>query len=158
MYARLGVVVLALCLTVAPRADGQPRGQSRNAEVHIAFVAAELVRFPKPLLLGAGKSAKQLEEALLVKVDVSRSQYDALPPDIEPYLYIGRQELRAFAVDRGRDEVVRLTFYAERWGGLEDGAPMVLTIEHGRPAREPRVYARRTGLPRFRKASVVDRR
>ena len=156
MITKILMIAAACLLTLTGYAQAQPRPQAlrtRVTEVPFRFVSAETTRFRKPLRFGDGARGTQLEQAFLVKVEVPAAQYDALPPDIEPFLYIGTQELRTFAIDRakgGRTLVV--TYYSREapdMAVLRANAPMVITIEHGRPQREPRYYLGRKNLQTF---------
>ena len=153
----LAVVLLAASATAA--AAQPPAGRAPGPEVPFELLSAQVVTFPEPRRIGAGPSALSMERALLVTVQARRAVYDGLPPDIEPFLYIGRRELRTFDIDRsGTPDLLRITFYTPDTAALEDRAPMVLTLEHGRPLREPEHYTRRQDLPRFSNDLMKDPR
>ena len=131
---------------------------SRVTEVSVKVLSAEIRRFETPVRVGPPARAFEYREALVLKLAVNRDAFDSLPPDIEPYLYIGRNEYRIFHIDRsaqGKDLV--LTFHVQKWEALEDGAPVVLTIDHGGPIRDPARFLRQQA-PRFYKKMVVDKR
>jgi hypothetical protein len=132
--------------------------RSRITEVVVQLVSAEITRFETPVRIGPEGRTIEYREALVLKVTVDRNAFDSLPPDIEPYLYIGRNEYRVFHIDRasqGKDLI--LTFHIQKWDALEDGAPVVLTIDHGAPIRHPEEFARREG-PSFHKKMIIDKR
>ena len=149
-------VLLTIVLAAGVR-SGQVEKQ-QETEIDIKILSAEITRFKKPIRIGPGKRAIEYQEALVLKGEVSQQEFDALPPDIEPFLYIGRHEFRIFDIDRkeGRKELI-LTFHVRDWEELKEGEPIVLTIDHGAPVRDPRRFVRRD-IPKFRKARVVDKR
>jgi hypothetical protein len=156
---RLAIVMMFLFIAIHG-SDGvaQPATTKISPDVDVTFVSAEIIRFPAPIRLGAGPAAIAYQEALVLKLRVDRQVFDALPPSMETYLYIGRRELRIFHIDRvdSRNDLT-LTFHIQDWTQLDDGAPYVLTIDHGAPVRDPGRYARVIG-PRFSRSVIVDRR
>ncbi len=139
---------------------GVAAGQNipRATEVPVKLVSAEIRKFESPVRVGPAARAFEYREALVLKVAVDRAAFDSLPPDIEPYLYVGRNEYRIFHIDRtaqGKDLV--LIFHVQKWETLEDGAPVVLTIDHGAPIRDPERFLRQQAA-RFYKKLVVDKR
>lgn len=156
MTTKILMIAAACLLTLIGYAQAQPRPQAvrvRATEVPFRFVSAETTRFRNPMRFGDGAKGTQLEQAFLIKVEVPAARYDALPPDIEPFLYIGAQELRTFAIERAKDgKVIVVTYYsraAPDVAVLRANAPMVITIEHGRPLREPKYYLGRKDLQTF---------
>ena len=153
------IVILLLCIAIY-RSDGvaQPATTKVSPDVDVTFVSAEIIRFPAPIRLGTGPAAMAYEEALVLKLRVDRQVFDALPPSMDPYLYIGRREFRIFHIDRvdNRNDLT-LTFHIANWTQLDDGAAYVLTIDHGAPVRDPGRYARVAG-PRFNRSVIVDKR
>jgi hypothetical protein len=150
------------CLTwlfLAGLATGQePPSKSRVTEVPLQLLSAEITKFNEPVHIGSQGRAIEYREVLVLKVAVDRDRFDSLPPDIEPYLYIGRSEYRAFHIDRaGQGKDLILTFHIREWDALEDGAPVVLTIDHGGPVRHSEMFSRREG-PRFHKKMIIDKR
>ena len=148
------MIASTLCLLLlAAFAQAQPRPQAAPTEMSFKFLSAEQVRFAKPLRFGGGPKPLLLEQAFLVKVEVPIKDYDALSPDMEPFLYIGPHELRTFAVERAKGgKTLVITYYSREAPGLavlRANAPMVITIEHGRPQREPRYYLSRKDLQTF---------
>ncbi len=150
------IVVAALAVTLA---HGPLLGQARpSTEVPLEVLTAEIVRFPKTIRIGVGDRAIAYEEALVLGVEVSRAALDSLPPNMEPFLYIGRREYHIFEMKPGRRPGrVRLTFHILNWTALEDGAPVVLTIDHGAPARTPGRFLRQD-VPRFGTKLIRDTR
>jgi hypothetical protein len=146
-------------LFLAGLATGQePSIKSRVTEVPLQLLSAEITKFKEPVRIGEQGRAIEYREALVLKVTVDRDRFDSLPPDIEPYLYIGRSEYRVFHIDRaGQGKDLILTFHILAWDALEDGAPVVLTIDHGGPVRHPEAFSHREG-PRFHKKMIVDKR
>ena len=145
------VLLATLLLTVVTNA--QQRSGPR--EVSFKFVSAAVTRFDKPVRIGVGKRMIEYQEALVLKLEVNREEFDSLPPNIEPYLYIGTSEYRVYHIDRkdGRSELI-LTFHVRDWQRLQDGALMVLTTEHGGPVRNPEKFRREGGV-RFSKALIT---
>jgi hypothetical protein len=127
-----------------------------TAEVQI--VSAELQRFPKPIRIGAGARATEYQEALVLTLRANRRQVDAFPPDMQPLVYIGREEYRIFREDRNDDRPdLVLTVHVPNWASLADNAPVVLTIVPGGPARSPREFVL-PNTPRFSRRIIVDKR
>ena len=153
---------MVVCLVIAVcGGDGaaQPAApQPVSPEVDVTFVSAEIVRFPAPIRLGGGIGTLDYQEALVLKLRVDRQAFDALPPSMDPYLYIGGREFRIFHIDRdeSRNDLT-LTFHVRNWEQLAEGAPFVLTIDHGAPVRDPGRFARVSG-PRFSRQLIVDKR
>jgi len=137
----------------------EPAKQPRATEVLFKVVSVEATRFDPPIRLGPAKRAIEYREALVLKIQVDREQFDSLPPSIEPFLYIGADEYHIFHIDRQdeRKELI-LTFHLRQWEKLQDGAPMVLTIDHGAPVREPRRFETAAETVRFSKQAIVDKR
>lgn len=146
-------------LFLAGLAAGQePSTKSRVTEVPLQLVSAEITKFKEPVRIGPQGRAIEYREALVLKVAVDRDTFDSLPPDIEPFLYIGRSEYRIFHIDRpGQGKELVLTFHIRAWDALEDGAPVVLTIDHGAPVRHPEAFSHREG-PRLYKKMIIDKR
>lgn len=135
---------------VGSQAPGSP-------EIAVKPLSAELTRFTRPIRVGPPQRAIEYQKALVFKVEVDRQQFDSLPPDIEPFLYIGNQEYRIFHIDRHDDRKnLTLTFHIRNWEKLTDGAPIVLTIDHGAPIRDAAKFRQRGG-PRFEKSMIVDK-
>ena len=136
----------------------QPPMTKATPDVDVTFVSAEIIRFPAPIRLGAGTTTIDYQEALVLKLRVDRQAFDALPPSMEPYLYIGSREFRIFHIDRddSRNDLT-LTFHIRNWTQLDDGAPFALTIDHGAPVRDPDRFARVVG-PRFSRSLILDKR
>lgn len=155
-------VIITMLMSIAIHGrDGaaQPAApKPTTAEVDVTFSSAEIIRFPAPIRLGAGATMIVYQEALVLKLRVDRRTFDALPPSMDPYLYIGSREFRIFQIDRddNRDDLT-LTFHIRDWTQLAEGAPLVLTIDHGAPLRDPNRFARVAG-PRFSRQLIVDKR
>lgn len=133
----------------------QPRPGPR--EVSFKILSAEETRFDKSVRIGAGKRVVEYQEALVLKLQVSREEFDSLPPSIAPFLYIGANEYRIFHIDR-KDESreLILTFHVRDWRRLQDGGLMVLTTDHGGPRREPERFRAREGI-RYSKRLITRR-
>jgi hypothetical protein len=145
------VLLATLLLTVVTNA--QQRSGPR--EVNFKVVSAAVTRFDKPIRIGVGKRVTEYQEALVLKLEVNREEFDSLPPDIEPYLYIGTSEYRVYHIDRKDDRSnLILTFHVRDWQRLQEGALMVLTTEHGGPVRNPDKFRREGGV-RFSKALIT---
>ena len=156
-----GSAIIVMFLLIAIHGGdsaAQPAMTKVAPDVAVTFVSAEVTRFPAPIRLGAGTTTLAYQEALVLKLRVDRQAFDALPPSMEPYLYIGRREFRSFHIDRAdnRNDLI-LTFHIQDWTQLDDGAPFVLTIDHGAPVRDPARFARVVG-PRFSRSLIVDKR
>lgn len=153
---RFGLSLVILTSAYAVVAQKPPERTPPGREVPFRLASVEIVRFEKPIRIGVGEGAQLYEEALVFKLVVDRETYDSLPPDIEPFLYIGSQELRTYHIERreGSRELI-LTYHAPEWQRLVEGAPMVLTTAHGALAREPEQF---DDAPRFSRQLVVDRR
>jgi hypothetical protein len=151
--------VLGAGLFLAPtRAAAQAGPEPRPGELPIALVSARVARFEAPLQIEAGTRGEPLKQAVLVTVAVDAAAYDAMPPGIEPFLYIGRQELRTFGIDRSRGKTLLVTFFTPAdVAALDEDAPVVLTADHGAPARQPERFLRRLDVPRFRKGLMTER-
>ncbi len=132
-------------------------------EVPIELVSARVESFetaiepPGPVARSPrGDDPVRYREALVLTVEVPRRALEALPPSMQPYLYIGDVEITAFDTRLADDENrVRLTFHVPEWRQrLRRGAPMVLTIDHDAPVRDPKRYERRDDLPRWDPAII----
>lgn len=162
MPSRTFIAGLLLALAMV-EAGAQPARRPRPParEVPFKLVGAELVKLAQPLDT-TGRKAAPLREALLVKVEIDARTFDALPPSIEPFLYVGRLELRPFTQEHSPERgLVTLTYYSPDMvaaAGLPDGAPMVITLDHGAPARDAKRFSERTDVPRFRRELLKDRR
>ena len=147
-----------ISLFLAFQAPRPAAAQVPASVVQVHVVSAELQRFDKPIRLGVGKRTVHYQEALVLKLTVDRMGFDSLPPDIEPFLYIGGQEFRIFDVERHDDRRdLILTFHIRDWEKLPDASPLVLTIEHGGPQRNPERYIS-PETPRFKRSMIVDTR
>lgn len=160
MFAR-SLAALALWALAAAPAATQPRPARSAAEVPFKFVSAEAQRFEPPLQVG-GPKAPGLRQAFLVTLEVDLKTWSALPPSVEPFLYVGALELRPFKSQPSPDgRKLTIAYYsADADAGLRlaDEAPMVLTMEHGAPARDPKRFETRPEGARFRKELFTDRR
>jgi hypothetical protein len=153
------LIVVSLFIAIYGSDGGaQPSTTKVSPDLDVAFLSAEVIRLSRPIRLGAGPTAIEYQEALVLKLRVDRQAFDAQPPSMEPYLYIGRRDFRIFHIDRAdnRNDLT-LTFHIPNWTQLDDGVPFVLTIDHGAPVRDPGRYARGTG-PRFNRSLIVDKR
>lgn len=152
MHMHTRTIVAALLLFAATLVGAQPveRGP-RATELPFELVSAQVSDFPEPLRFGAGARAVELKQAMLVRVRVRKSAYEALPPGIDPRLYIGQREFRVFDVDDGggNRDLLTIIYYSKDLRPPVRGAPMVITTRHGHPVHEPRSYEQRRDLPRF---------
>ena len=161
VFSRARVLAsLALVMLIAsPAGYGQTR-TSKALPTHLAFQvnSAEIIRFPKPIQLGIGKRKIEYKEALILSLDVRQKDYEALPPSIEPFLYIGSREYRIFSVQRAKTKgVLTLTFHIRDWAKIRDKSPMILTILHGEPVRNPKIFSKYKS-PVFNKSIIKDKR
>lgn len=154
---RAGQVLLGtLLFTTATFAHTQQQKPGPR-EVNFRIVSGEVTRFDKPVRIGAGKRVVEYQEALVLRIQVDREEFDSLPPNIEPFLYIGTREYRIFHIDRKEDSrELLLTFHVRDWQRLQENSLMVLTTEHGGPVRDPEKFRRREG-PRFSKTLITRR-
>lgn len=127
----LGFAGLA-CATTAQTTDARPK---RREEVPFRVVSATVEQFERerPSIRGPYR------EALVVRIEASRAAYEALPPSVAAYLYIGTHELRPLKF-QWTAETVTVTFHDPQWRELRGGEPMVLTIKHSDPLRNPEKY------------------
>jgi hypothetical protein len=115
--------------------------KSIRKEIDVKVLSWEMKRFDKPIRLGVGKRAVEYREALVLKLQVPRDQFDSLPPDIEPFLYIGPEEYRMFKIERRADaRELTLVFHIRNREKLREGWPIVLTIDHGAPIRDSKRF------------------
>lgn len=157
----IGLVALALAalFTFIPTSYGQ-QADKETVLTHVPFktVSAEIIRFKKPIRLGVGKRFIEYPEALVLSIDISQKDYEALPPSIAPYLYIGTREYRIFHVGRAKEKnMLRLTFHIRDFADIPDRAQMVLTIMQGAPISNPELFTK-FKLPKFSKAFMKDKR
>jgi hypothetical protein len=160
VVARSVIMTLLLSITLhgGDGAAQPPASKATTAEVDVTFTSPEIIRFPAPIRIGGGTTTITYQEALVLKLRVDRRAFDALPPSMDPYLYIADREFRIFQIDRddNRNDLT-LTFHIRDWTQLAEGAPFVLTIDHGAPVRDPNRFARVAG-PRFSRQLIVDKR
>jgi hypothetical protein len=154
-FATLAILAVCAC-TATPTSVPPPERPGPELAFEVESLTA--TRFQVPIRLGTGKNAVRYSDALVVRISVDQREYDGLPPDIEPFLYIADHQLHTFAIDRpaeaGRETGARrltLTFHDREWQSLPEEAPMVLTIDHGAPIRNPERF--RNAIL-FRKADV----
>jgi len=160
LWSATGVMRLAVALLFAAALlhGNRSAGQPLQTEVPLKVLGAEIVRFERPIVLRVGKRVVEYREAMVLALEVERKDLDALPPSLEPFLYIGQREYRIFKVEPGESrETLRLEVHITDWGQLQERAPIVLTIDHGAPRREPQRFLR-PEVPRFDKALIVDKR
>jgi hypothetical protein len=151
-----GLTLVIVALIIMCSADRRFSQQSDvSSQVDIKVLSAVVTKFEKPIRIGPPKRAIEYREALVLQVEVDRDRFDSLPPDMEPFLYIGRNEYHIFAVDRQDSrKTLLLTFHIRNWTQLRDNSPMVLTIDHDAPLRNPERFERQQG-PRFKKAIIA---
>lgn len=155
---KVGTVLLIVVFMAGPACAQDLQQAPFATEVAIELLSAEVIRFAQPIRIGVGERSIEYQEALVLKGQVDRAQLDSLPPSIEPFLYIGRNEYRIFQIDRDDDRrELMLTFHIRDWENLPDGASVVLTIDHGAPVRDPERFTR-PGVARFSKQLIVDNR
>lgn len=156
---RLAILAFAVYFMNIPAGYGQ---QAKNEMVlsHVQFkvISAEVVRFEKPVRLGAGKRLVEYQEALLFAIEVRQKDYEELPPSIEPLLYIGTREYHIYGVHQSRTKgMLTLVFHIRDWQDISDKSPMILTIQHGVPISSPDLRSR-LKLPLFDRAVIRDKR
>jgi hypothetical protein len=120
------------CATTAQTTETRPK---RREEVPFRLVSASVEQFQRerPSIRGPYR------EALVVRIEASRADYEALPPSVAAYLYIATHELRPLKF-QWTAETVTVTFHDPQWRELRGGEPMVLTINHSDPLRNPEKY------------------
>ncbi|HEX7333364.1 MAG TPA: hypothetical protein VF290_17810 [Pyrinomonadaceae bacterium] len=152
---KIGLVFMSMMVMLTIAGDsGVIVAQNRPAdatEVAFRVLSAQARTFDKPIRIGPPKRAIEYREAVVLTLEVDREAFDALSPSMEAFLYIGRNEYRIFNIDRRDDRnTLLLTFHIRNWPQLRENSPMVLTIEHGAPIRNPERFERRQG-PRLNK-------
>ena len=135
-----------MCAATAQTTARPPRDE--RTEVPFQLVAAEVQRFERAMPSRKG----EYREALVLRIDAAVADYEALPPSIEAFLYIGSHELRPVDFQWGKERVI-VTFHDPEWRELRGGEAMVLTIDHGEPQRNPRKFA---NAPRFERARIRE--
>jgi len=133
------VIALALSFTMAFAALAA--NVARPRELPFKIVSASVEKIDPPQRTRHGR----YEQALVLQLEVKRTDWNDLPPDIEAFLYIGTHELRPFANTLDGKRVV-FTFHDPDWQQLAGGELMVLTTRHGDPILHPEKYK---GYPRY---------
>lgn len=127
---------LLLVTSVAIVAQTAPRD-----EVPFTILSATVQKFERPMPSRRGP----YREALVLKLDTSALDYEALSPSSEAFLYIGTHELRPIRFEPAGSRLI-VTFHDPDWQKLSGGEPMVLTTRHGDPINNPEKYK---GYPPF---------
>jgi hypothetical protein len=152
----LWMILTLIILCYAKGSVAQQRYDS-SPQVEIKVLSAQVTKFEKPIRIGPPRRMIEYSEALVLQLEVDRNRFDSLPPDMEPFLYIGRNEYHIFAIDRQDNrQTLILTFHIRNWTQVRDNSPMVLTIDHGTPLRNPEIFERQRG-PRFNKTLITGR-
>ena len=88
------------------------------------------------------KRQRRYDRALVIRIAVDQRTYDALPPDIAAFLYLGDHELKPFNIERPKEQEgqVVITFHDPDWTSIAGPVPMVLTTRHGDPITHPERY------------------
>lgn len=141
---KLIALVFSLMLGAAAMA-----AEPGNVELTVKVLNTTVQNFEKPLQTRKAK----YEQALVLRLEAPRSQWESLPPSIETFLYIGNHELRPFATELEKDRVI-LVFHDPDWKELKGGEVMVLTTQHGDPILNPEKYA---GYPRFDPGAIGEK-
>ena len=143
---RFIAITLSLLFASAAFAADAP---TQPRELAFNILSAKVEKIDPPQRTRRGK----YDEALVLRLEVDRVQWNLLPPAIETYLYIGKHELRPFANVLDGPRVV-ITFHDPDWKDLQGGEPMVLTTEHGDPINNPDKYA---NYPRFDPKIITEK-
>ncbi len=114
----------------------------------IRGVKMRIVEFEKPKRLGYGRGAREITKALEVRLDVGLYNEQ----DIEPFLYIGKMEIRGHDIIRHKDYMTKI-FLVPDFEKLRDGDAIILTIDHGRPIRDEKM--RETAKYRYYRKDVL---
>lgn len=122
-----------MCAASAQTTATPPRVERK--EVPFRVVGAQVQRFERAVPYRKGA----YREALVLRIEAAVADYEALPPSIEAFLYVGGHELRPMRFEWGKERVI-VTFHDPEWRELRGGEPMVLTTEHGEPLREPEKF------------------
>lgn len=131
------ILLIALVLLSGEYAAGQRLAISRlSLSPVIRDVKMRIVEFDKPRRLGYGEGAREFTKALEVRLEVGH--YDER--NIEPFLYIGKMEIRGHQIIRHRDEITKI-FLVPDFEKIPDGAAIILTNDHGRPIRDEKMRA-----------------
>ena len=108
---KLIAIVLSLTLGTAALA-----AEPGNVELTVKILNATVQKFERPLK----NRTTKYDEALVLRLEASRSQWEALPPAIETFLYIGSHELRPMSPELEKNRVI-LTFHDPDWTSLKGG-------------------------------------
>ena len=143
------MIQMAVILLVTSSHAQIDTAKSMRREVDIKILSWTKTIFDKPIRIGTPEKLIEYREAVVLKIQVSRDQFDALPPDIAPFLYIGPEEYGIFHIERYDDRKdLTLIFHIRNWAGLRQRWPIVLTIDHGAPVRDRNKFDK-PGIPRF---------
>ena len=141
--------VIALALSFAIASAALAADVPRPRELAFKILSAKIEKFDPPQRNRRGK----YEQALVLRLEVDRAEWNNLPPDIESFLYVGDHELRPFANVLDGPRVV-FTFHDPDWQQLQGGELMVLTTRHGDPVLNPDKYKDR---PRFDPSLITEK-
>ena len=148
-----------LMLALSPTGHSQTEAKQIPL-IHVPFeiISAEIKRFERPIDLSVGKRKLEYQEAVVLTLQISKKNYEALPPSIAPFLYIGAKEYRIYSVQQAQaKDMLTLTFHIRDWQEVSDKSPMMITINHGEPIRNPKIFEKLKS-PLLNKKSFVDKR
>lgn len=158
---RAGVVASMLLLMLAMIPVGYSQVDAKQKPLTVVpfeIVSAEITRFEKPVNLSVGKRKLEYQEAVVLTLQISKKDYEALPPSIEPFLYIGDKEYRIYSVQQAQQKNrLTLTFHIRDWQEVSDQTPMVITIMQSGPIRNPEIF-KELKTPVLDKKMIVDKR
>ena len=148
MRQLIGLLALTTMMCAASAQTTATAPSAERTEVPFRLVGAQVQRFERALPSRKG----EYREALVLRIDAAVADYEALPPSIEAFLYVGGHELRPMRFEWGKERVI-VTFHDPEWRELRGGEPMVLTTEHGEPQRNPEKFR---NAPRLERAMIRD--
>ncbi len=99
-----------------------------NRIPNVRSVEMSVVTLKTPMRVGFGDGAKTYEKVLEVRLEVA----PYLETGIEPFLYIGEREIRGHDIVRHKDGMTKI-FRVPNYEDLQEDAPIVLSVDHGRP-------------------------
>lgn len=143
------VFALALTLTLASAAFAADPPPAQPRELAFKVLDAKVEKIDPPQRTRRGK----YDQALVLRLEVDRAEWNKLPRASETLLYIGTHELPPFANVLDGPRVV-ITYHDPNWQDLKGGEPMVLTTRHGDPLVNPDRYK---DYPRFDPAIITEK-
>lgn len=132
---RYFTAMLVILTLVGWSAVSNPGQQPIPINPIVRDIELKMVKFDKPVRVGYGKEARFYTEALEILLTVD----PYLERDIEPFLYIGKVEIRGHETMRHK-KALTLIFSVFEQEKLSEGACINLTIDHGAPIRNSELH------------------